>query len=390
MKNKFILQIFSAVLLIFYGASIVSATPPTIPEELAIDFQLKAFRKFKEVHFSGKVPSVIELSLDGEYLEREQFAIIDTFNNIIPYYFRKETFSNKVPVSVTANISQESAAKMIDGNTLTYAEFDLIGDSNTAPIVLRSQKPIISSSLNFLLDGHVAMPNFVEIRARTETGTQKIVVANSRVDGQTINFPRTVSDEWHITFRFSQPLRISEISLAQENAVKTNTSILRFLAQPETTYRIYFDPDRQVILNAGEPGNLAQDKDIVRLAKVPTNLNPDYKIADIDNDGVPDIGDNCVSAENSDQTDANNNGKGDACDDFDKDGLINSLDNCLNLPNRDQKDTDGDRLGDACDNEESRITEKNPWLPWVGIGFAGAVLIILFAFTAMAPKKTVD
>jgi hypothetical protein len=38
-------------------------------------------------------------------------------------------------------------------------------------------------------------------------------------------------------------------------------------------------------------------------------------------------------------------------------------------------DTDSDGIGDVCDTEESRITEKNAWLPWAGMGFAAVVLV---------------
>ncbi|KKT41371.1 hypothetical protein A2W54_02125 [Candidatus Giovannonibacteria bacterium RIFCSPHIGHO2_02_43_13] len=380
------------IIYLFFSAAAIGlfCVSPAFAAE-ATDDILSAFRKYKELRITQTVPSVIEISF-GEYLERFDFAVVDiSGNSPVPYYFRREIFSNKIPVSAAANISQLMASRMTDENTRTYAEFNLTGgDVGVAEIVLRSQKPIVSSSLNFLLDDHVAMPNFVEIRARMETGAQKIVVANSRVGGRVIDFPRTVSDEWHVAFRFSQPLRISEISLAQENAVKTSSNILRFLSQPGSTYRIYFDADRSVKLTLGEAGNLASNEEVVRIPELFTILNPIYKIADIDNDGLPDIADNCVSIANSDQTDENNNGKGDACDDFDRDGPINSLDNCPNLPNYDQKDADGDKIGDVCDKEESRITEQYPWIPWVGIGFAGVVLIILFAFTAMTPKKTID
>jgi len=108
----------------------------------------------------------------------------------------------------------------------------------------------------------------------------------------------------------------------------------------------------------------------------------------VDSDGVPDIRDNCVSVSNSDQQDINNNGRGDACDDFDQDGIINSKDNCPDNPNRDQRDTDSDGVGDVCDKEESRITERYPWIPWVGIGFAAVVLIVLLVLTARATPPT--
>ena len=122
------------------------------------------------------------------------------------------------------------------------------------------------------------------------------------------------------------------------------------------------------------------------IGSVLSQNNPNYIIADTDNDGVPDISDNCVSLPNSDQLDVNNNLRGDSCDDFDQDGLINAKDNCPNNPNRDQKDTDSDGGGDVCDKEESRITEQHAWIPWVGMGFAALVLVTLLALTVRSTR----
>ena len=116
--------------------------------------------------------------------------------------------------------------------------------------------------------------------------------------------------------------------------------------------------------------------------------NEGYLIADQDSDGTTDNQDNCPAMANSDQVDANNNRIGDVCDDFDKDGVINSKDNCPDNPNRNQKDVDADGLGDVCDKQESRLTEKYPWIPWLGIGFAAVVLIILLAITARSTFKS--
>lgn len=342
---------------------------------------ISAFRQYKDLdNLSIVVPTVIEVSFDQEFLERLDFAVLNkATNSFEPYLFRQEV--PQIPIQITASPSIGTANNMNDNDSHTYAEFSLSENTQQqTQITLISSQPITSSTLTILLDDYVALPNFIEIHANG-----KIVVANSKLQQQTINFPRTIANEWVIKLTYSQPLRITELRLSQEDI--TNTRALRFLAQPSNTYRIYFDSDRQAFSSVGEVGNLAIDKDVLRFSSVPSKNNPDYKIADIDKDGIADVLDNCVSQANTDQADVNGNGRGDACDDFDKDGLINSNDNCPNQPNKDQLDTDGDGIGDVCDGEESRLTERYKWLPWLGIGFAAAVLVVLLALTTKSLRS---
>lgn len=81
---------------------------------------------------------------------------------------------------------------------------------------------------------------------------------------------------------------------------------------------------------------------------------------DIDEDGIPNLEDNCACAPNADQRDSDNDGVGDECDnclynvnpyqeDADDDGVGNACDNCPELANADQADRDHDGVGDACD-----------------------------------------
>ncbi len=63
-------------------------------------------------------------------------------------------------------------------------------------------------------------------------------------------------------------------------------------------------------------------------------VDPD---GDLDNDGIPDSADNCVSVSNPRQADMDKDGVGDACD------------NCVGTFNPDQRDSDYDGRGNACD-----------------------------------------
>jgi subtilisin family serine protease len=83
--------------------------------------------------------------------------------------------------------------------------------------------------------------------------------------------------------------------------------------------------------------------------------------ADSDDDGVPNLTDNCPWLANTDQADGDGDGDGNACDNClglanpdqanaDGDAFGNACDNCPNTPNPAQSDSDGDGVGNSCDN----------------------------------------
>ena len=331
------------------------------------------------------VPTVVSVTMPEQYLERRDVAVFDSTDaKFVPSLFLEKTQETRVAVRTEATAAR--VGLMSDGNTSTFAEFSLPEDAQgQTRIRLTGDTAITSSSISILLDTFVALPTTIEIRVMKD-GVEQILLATTKMQGQTVRFPKTTAKEWIVSLTYGQPLRIAELRLVQEQASAQNSRMVRFLAQPLHDYTLYFDADRYVQIPVGEAGNLSSDDNVRTLPVIPAIKNSAYVVADTDTDGIPDMQDNCVQTSNADQKDIDVNGRGDVCDDFDRDGVINMKDNCPNDPNRNQADTDGDGIGDACDSEESRITEKNAWLPWAGMGFAAVVLVLLGA-SMLKPKS---
>lgn len=325
------------------------------------------------------IPTVIELPLEGfSGIYRHVSILNDTDKSFEPYRFirKDEDQLSSTFKSISSQTVRGDLRAVVDGSNLTSVEF-LLPESGpgNATITYTGETSITSSQFVMLLDRFVALPKTIEVRA-----DGKIVLAKQKMTSGAVRFPKTSAKEWEIHLTYGQPLRILEMYVDSHSKQATSDSI-RFLAQPDDVYYLYTNADRAINsaeFLLGELTNLSDDKGVVVGSAVNTEDNPGYLIADIDGDEIPDIKDNCVRLANPDQKDVDENGRGDACDDFDRDGLVNSADNCPDNPNRYQEDEDGDGIGDVCDGEESRITEKYPWLPWLGMGFAVLVIGVLF------------
>jgi hypothetical protein len=204
--------------------------------------------------------------------------------------------------------------------------------------------------------------------------------------GSKINFPKTTAQKFKISLEYIQPLRIRELSINQEDLSMVKGNSIRFLAQPNKNYELYYDADRYVKTYEGEMPDLNDNRDVLIAKKLDMMENPLYSKSDVDKDGVADEMDNCVTEENPDQEDVNSNNQGDVCDDFDRDGIINAKDNCRDLPNRDQKDTDLDGIGNVCDEKEGRILQNQKWLPLALILLVAGVIGIFFVKTIKDKK----
>ncbi len=356
-----------------------------------VDQTLSAFARMLPVETSVTIPTVVDVPVtDTVFRIRDAVVYEETTKRFQPYVFHsKQTFSRAVATIVTgAEPSMGVVGALTDGNGDTTVEFPV--DENQISILelkVDFSRPTVVSGFLFSLDRYVALPQSVSVSVPSTDGlgAPRTILAQSSLTGTTVRFPELTASSLIIKLWFGQPLRIREMDFFEEDVRSVNEGSVRFLARPGERYTLYAYSDRGYIAPVGEIGNLRDDTDVKRLSGGELVANPLYRPADSDGDGIIDRTDNCVRIENPDQHDENGNGRGDKCDDYDRDGIVNSQDNCPAHPNRIQTDTDRDGKGDTCDGEESRITEKYVWMPWVALGLGivvdGGLFISVFRRT---------
>lgn len=381
---------FVAAILLLLPVSALGATSAPTSAFVASDTTPKqsvtnAFRYYELITPNISVPTVLEVPLSRETLAFPVFAVYNLVTSEFEPYAINSVVKGDTPVQISADGATGSPYSLSDGNYETYLEFPVREGLNRAELTFTFSKPIVSSSLTFALDNYVALPQTISIQAVTASGPYT-VLASTRLYQSGVTFPKTTASVWRVSMEYVQPLRITGMKFNEYTVDNAVSGGIRFLAQPGQQYEVYFSADRYVRTVQKEAGDLVTNKGVVGVSGSTPILNPSFTPADADGDSVPDLNDNCVSVANADQKDTDVNGRGDACEDYDRDNIVNAKDNCPDIPNQDQLDTEADGIGDVCDNLDNRITERMPWLPWVGIGVAGVVLLGLFVI-ALRYKK---
>ncbi len=393
-----------------FGRQVFAITPVTPSwQKNTAHIDVSAFRYSTEIApLSVAVPTVVEASIDTQNFKNAIGVARDNQGTFSPLFFIAKT-PKEIPLRVepylistsqernvhnqdTKTFSLRDGALLVDNDLDTKVSFHFVPtDKSTARIVFSADTPITTSKLTLTLDPYVVLPKTVSIMAQDVYGDSYVVLASEHMTDSTIRFPETTSTVFTVDFSLAQPLILEEAHLEQKVDGFADVAV-RFLVQPNTTYTLYLDPDRAYTRYGYVPYDgvdLRYEKEVFLLnqgTKIIPTSNSLFVQSDEDGDSIPDERDNCPMESNALQEDIDHNGIGDVCDDWDRDGVIQSRDNCPDTPNTNQKDTDGDGVGDACDKEESRLTERSPWVPWVGVGVAGGVLAVLLVLT-MRPRK---
>ena len=383
MKLKAILFLVLLLFLKLFAHAEVSAYAP--PVELSVEEIIESFRLYQTIEDQNlSIPSLIKFPVDYEagssaVLEKES----RTFQPL-------RITATKIKVPFTVESGGEDDAFLNDGNPDTYAEYPLGNENgeNSAMLTFSFERPVNTFQLNFILGENVQLPDSVSIIELREN-TERFLLSRKPLSNNTVSFPTSTASSFRVIFYYRQPLRISEISF-NDTGGRMMQKYLLFLARPGLNYLVYSSPGGEMpYIRTSEAGNFEEGAAVAEIAAPPKILNPYFKEADVDKDGIADKSDNCRNNFNPDQMDVNRNRTGDACEDFDLDGVINSLDNCPDKPNRLQQDSDHDGLGDHCDSTENRLVERLPFLPWVGIGLGFLIVVLIFK-TAVTPPGTAE
>lgn len=354
--------------LFFSGASLVHAQ--TTP------YRLEAYKNILPLTLPQiSEPTVTQLT----------FPISDNYSSIMIVENESQTpqplstrIENADPTRFTVSAPYGTSTSLTDNLSNTYADFPISENgSNESTIHVQFEDAASISGLDLSFADFSRIPSYIRI-ITNRNGQDEIILNSSPYTGSTIRFPETTVDNILVYVTYSQPIRLTKVSVIEEGKPTEDRKLVRFLAKPGKTYTAYLNADRPVNSVTNQAGNLFYELNPLEVStSTLLQPNPLYVPSDKDEDGLPDSADNCPSVANTNQADSNGNGIGDLCDDTDYDGVINTEDNCPEDANTSQNDVDGDGIGDICDGQESRFTEQYPWLPWVAMGGTAVIISAL-------------
>ncbi|MDA1338130.1 MAG: thrombospondin type 3 repeat-containing protein [bacterium] len=379
------LTLISSTIFLTFATLLFISSTYTFALETPIQPTTNSFSKYQEITSDITIPTVIEMPLVYSQKPNDQYLIIEQDNNQFQPY---EIINRDIPTgySVYSDANKINEGNLDDNNPNTYVDYEINSDQTKTSVSwkLIYTEPISSNSFFYNLDINSRSPINITIEKVDENYNLITTLVKEQVASNTIKFPTTSSQYWKVNMTFSQPLRVNEMGFI--TTTKTTKNYLRFLARPGKEYLVYSEPTSYVNINMSEKGNLANASEVKSIQQPFIYSNNINKESDYDLDGIFNSVDNCIYLSNPTQDDINTNKIGDACEDFDNDTISNSIDNCPDQPNKNQIDTDGDGVGDHCDTEESRLTEKIKWLPWLGLIIGFTVVFGLLITTVKTNK----
>jgi uncharacterized repeat protein (TIGR01451 family) len=224
------------------------------------------------------------------------------------------------------------------------------------------------SIISWKLDDNIAYATNDPVEFCADAGVTKTGPAEVTV-GQTFRYDISVynpswTDVEDVTLTDALPAGLSVVSipetcyLGEGNVITCDVGLLPGGSTVLLAFDVITTQPGQITNTAvvtsleGSKGNPNNNSSSITttISEAPVIEEP---VADTDADGFNDTVDNCPSVPNDDQTNADGDTAGNACDsDDDNDTVADEVDNCAIVPNLDQADVNENGIGDACDTSE--------------------------------------
>jgi hypothetical protein len=371
--------------MLIVGVSVVLLTLPNLYVSTQDNNPLSAFKTVHEIQ-SPQIPLLNRLYLETEIDLGKGYAIADQNNKVVSSSLteKRETVVNQVSINSTTP-TRGNVNRLIDDKSETFVEFEPVAE--ISEFVVSYAEPITTTSFNYSYGPNVLQSQFLQIELIEDGKTKQLYDKVYNVGGYA-SFPEITGKEFKITFYHTNRLQLSEINFDYPASISKSSSRVEWLGEPSNNYKLFTNPDRFVPNHYDV--NLYRATDIPQLATLGNNSpNSIYTEQDRDEDGVPDIKDNCPDYSNKEQIDLDKNNLADICEDRDLDGVAGFADNCPTQANTNQSDKDNDKIGDECD-DKNNYEEKDKQLRWLmPIGLGGGLIAMIGALW-FAFKNKVD
>lgn len=365
---KYLLFVFACI----FGGLVGAQSP---------DINVDRYEYLYEWTVEGIVtPKVVQYQTEN--LLGQPLLLLDAQGEILPFRKEREKISQKiVPTMILKETSEfqgeESFLFDEEGETgVTF--FPTLENQKT--LSFRFDEPTLISGFYIRLSSDTVPPRYISVQMIDDSQTPRKLL-NALPFSSGISFPKGWAKELQISFNTPHVLQISEIEFWGD-VEETRKEKITFFAEEGEKYTLYVRPhfgQENYSAVRRQPLSIDEKTPIFDLPNPKKNpsFNPDF-----DRDGIEDAQDLCPRVPDPDNTDKDQNGRGDVCEDPDLDRYATHEDNCPFVYNPDQKDQDLDGIGDACDEEENRILEKFPYLLWIVFGLGIGILLFLMMRTS--------
>jgi hypothetical protein len=286
------------------------------------------------------------------------YAIADG-NTIIPSSIATtyENIQNPVEIKTITPVNGK-IQDIMDGRTDNKVEFEPV--DGKSEFILSYQKPISTKLFKYNYSENVLKSQSLEITLIDGEQNKSVYDKVFNVNGYAA-FPETLGSNYKITFYHSKRLQLSEVGFDYpQGEVKFNSRI-EWLGEPGKKYTLFYEPEESTLSLYDNRLSKATDKPIE--AKLEESKSNDlFTEQDTDNDGVPDVRDNCKDQPNPEQVDVDKNNIADICEDRDLDSVVDFNDKCIVSAKPEDVGVDG------C--KKTILPDNTRWLIPVGFGIA--------------------